>query len=63
MFDAGPRQSVFETGTLDGVAFRFSEPTEFAGAFDAGIPLRLTYRILGASGDALLLEPVKVEKN
>jgi hypothetical protein len=63
VFDAGPRQSVFETGTLDGVAFRFSEPTEFAGAFDAGIPLRLTYRVLGASGDALLLEPVKVEKN
>jgi hypothetical protein len=62
VFDAGPRESVFETGAIDGVAFRFSEPTEFAGAFSAALPLRLTYRILGASGDALLLEPVKVEK-
>ncbi|MGZ7032053.1 MAG: hypothetical protein ACXVIJ_08780, partial [Thermoanaerobaculia bacterium] len=55
VFDPGPRDSVFETGTIDGGPFRFSEPTEFAGAFPPAVTLRLTYRILGASGDALLL--------
>ncbi|MFP5247449.1 MAG: hypothetical protein ACLGH0_12210 [Thermoanaerobaculia bacterium] len=56
---------VFESGTIDGVPFRFSEPTIFSGAFDIRQPLRLTYRILGVtrSGDtdALLLEPVRLE--
>ena len=32
-----------------------------AATFEAHAPLRLTYRILGASGDVLLLEPVRVE--
>ena len=52
----------FESGTIDGVPFKFSEPMQFNGTFEPHAPLRLTYRILGASGDALLLEPVKVEK-
>ena len=57
---AQPGQTIFESGTISGVPFRFSEPIAFAGTFD--VRSRLTYRILGASGDALLLEPVKVEK-
>ena len=51
----------FETGVLEGVRFKFSEPMNFNGTFEAHAPLRLTYRILGASGDVLLLEPVRVE--
>ena len=62
VFDQGPP---FETGKIDDVAFRFSEPMTFNGTFAAGVPLRLTYRILGASqlngADALLLEPVRLE--
>jgi hypothetical protein len=62
VFDAGPP---FETGKIDGIPFRFSEPMTFNGAFTSGVPLRLTYRILGASqlngADALLLEPVRLE--
>lgn len=56
---------VFEAGTIEGVPFRFSSPVQFEGSFDITRPLRLTYRILGAtrSGDtdALLLEPVRLE--
>ncbi len=59
-------QTIFETGTIDGLAFRFSEPTAFRGAFAAQKPLRLTYRILGATrvgeADGLLLEPVRLEQ-
>ena len=51
----------FESGTIDGVPFKFSEPMRFNGTFAPHVPLRLTYRILGASGDAVLLEPVRVE--
>ena len=57
VFDAQP----FESGTIEGVPFKFSEPMIFNGTFEAHTPLRLTYRILGASGDALLLEPVRME--
>jgi hypothetical protein len=57
--------TAFETGTIDGVDFRFTEPTVFEGAFDITRPLRLTYRILGITRvndrDALLLEPVRLE--
>jgi tetratricopeptide (TPR) repeat protein len=57
--------TVFESGTIDGVPFRFSEPTTFEGNFDITAPLRLTYRILGVTrtgdADALLLEPVRLE--
>ena len=56
-------QTTFESGTIDGVPFRFSEPTIFAGAFPANA--HLTYRILGvtrsADRDALLLEPLGVQ--
>jgi tetratricopeptide (TPR) repeat protein len=57
--------TVFESGTIDGVAFRFSEPTIFQGTFDITRPLRLTYRIVGITRagdrDALLLEPLRLE--
>ena len=62
VFDSGPP---FETGTIDGQRFRFSQPANFNGSFKSGIPLRLTYRILGPTeidgADALLLEPLKLE--
>ena len=62
IFSAGPP---FEVGTISGVPFRFSEPTTFNGTFGAGVPVRLTYRILGATqqngADALLLEPLRLE--
>jgi tetratricopeptide (TPR) repeat protein len=57
--------TVFEAGTIEAVAFRFSEPTVFEGTFDITRPLRLTYRILGVTRsndkDALLLEPIRLE--
>jgi tetratricopeptide (TPR) repeat protein len=62
IFNEGPP---FETGNVAGVPFRFSEPMTFKGTFASRVPLRLTYRILGASqlsgADALLLEPVSLE--
>lgn len=58
-------QTVFESGTIEDVPFRFSEPTAFQGTFAAETPLRLTYRILGATrvgeADGLLIEPVRLE--
>ena len=61
---AAAGQTVFESGTIDGVRIRFSEPTAFTGTFAAGVPLELTYRILGATevggAGALLLEPLKL---
>jgi hypothetical protein len=62
IFNDGPP---FETGRIEGVAFRFSEPMTFNGVFPAHVPLRLTYRILGPTqqngADALLLEPIRLE--
>ena len=62
IFDQGPP---FETGTVNGTPFRFSEPMTFNGNFAAHVPLRLTYRILGPTqingADALLLEPLRLE--
>lgn len=59
------RGTAFEAGTIDGVEFRFSEPTVFEGTFDITRPLRLTYHILGVTRtndrDALLLEPLRLE--
>jgi tetratricopeptide (TPR) repeat protein len=49
----------FESGIIGDVPFKFSEPVTFAGSFPA--TSRLTYRILGVSGNALLLEPIKLE--
>ena len=62
VFDQGPP---FETGRIDGKAFRFSEPMNFNGTFAAHVPLLLTYRILGVTqlngADALLLDPIRLE--
>jgi len=63
-FDDGKseaNQTIFESGVIDGVRFHFSEPMAFSGAFAEHMPLRLTYRILGASDDELLLEPIQLE--
>jgi len=61
IFDAVP----FVSGTINNVPFRFSEPTAFKGNFAAKTPLRLTFRILGATelngASALLIEPIKLE--
>ena len=54
-------QTIFETGTIGDVKIRFSEPTAFTGVFAPNTPLRLTFRILGAADDALLVEPLKLE--
>jgi hypothetical protein len=63
-FEASSDASVFEAGTIDGLAFRFSEPTQFQGTYTSPT-LRLTYRILGLTqrdgSDALLLEPLRLE--
>jgi len=60
-----PDQTVFESGTIEGVPFRFAEPTIFTGDFAPNAPLRLTYRILGVTdvdgADGLLLEPIRLE--
>ncbi|HET7436236.1 MAG TPA: hypothetical protein VFN10_16115 [Thermoanaerobaculia bacterium] len=53
--------STFDGGLIDGVPFRFTEPTVFNGGFAANAKLRLTYRILGPAGDGLLLEPLRLE--
>jgi len=59
--EAPANQTAFESGNIAGVHFRFSEPTAFNGDFAAHAPLRLTYRILGASNDELLIEPIQLE--
>jgi hypothetical protein len=59
--DAPAHQTILESGEIDGVRFRFSEPMAFNGDFAVHAPLRLTYRILGASNDELLLEPIQLE--
>lgn len=59
--EAPAHQTIFESGEIDGIRFRFSEPMAFNGDFAAHAPLRLTYRILGASNDELLLEPLQLE--
>lgn len=56
----GEPGNTFAAGAIDGVPFRFSEPTIFNGTFD--VNARLTYRILGVTeGGALLLEPLGLE--
>ena len=60
-----PGTTVFESGRVDDVAFRFSEPTAFNGTFRGNAPMRLTYRILGVTqwlgSDALLIEAIRLE--
>jgi len=58
---ASQQQTIFETGKIGDVKIRFSEPTAFTGTFAPNTPLRLTFRILGAADDALLIEPLKLE--
>lgn len=54
--DAATYESdVASDGTIDGVPVRFSAPLSFEAPF-----ARMSYRILGVSGDALLLEPLGV---
>jgi Flp pilus assembly protein TadD len=59
--DAPPGQTIFQSGTIGDAKIRFSEPVAFAGTFAPDTPLRLTFRILGSAGDALLVEPLKLE--
>jgi hypothetical protein len=58
-------RTVFSSGLVEGVPFRFAEPTIFEGTFEPNTPLRLTYRILGVTdvvgADGLLLEPIRLE--
>ena len=58
-------QTVLESGTIEGLRFRFPEPTAFRGTFTAAVPVRLTFRVLGATdvrgADGLLLEPLGLE--
>ncbi|HEX7152482.1 MAG TPA: hypothetical protein VF618_13420 [Thermoanaerobaculia bacterium] len=62
LFD-GEEGVIFESGTIDGVPFRFAEPTQFSSPWPTQTPLRLTYRILGVGrGDALLVEPLGVAR-
>lgn len=60
-----PGQTRFESGAIGDVRFRFAGPTAFLGSFPASTPLRLTYRILGATvidgREGLLLEPLGIE--
>ncbi len=60
-----PETTVFESGMIEGVPFRFGEPTIFDGTFTANTPLRLVYRVLGVTdvdgADGLLLEPIRLE--
>jgi hypothetical protein len=55
-------QTIFASGTIDGVPFQFSEPTAFRGTLP--LTAHLTYRILGATNVAgragLLAEPLGV---
>lgn len=63
--DAPAGQTIFTAGRVNGVPFTFAQPTAFRGSFAAGVPLRLDYRILGATelegSSAFLLEPLKLE--
>lgn len=59
--DAPLNQTIFESGDIERVPFHFSEPVAFNGVFAAHAPLTLTYRVLGASNDELLIEPLKLE--
>lgn len=58
-----PGQTIFASGTIGGVPFRFSEPTAFSGVLPR--EAHLTYRILGATevdgADGLLVEPLAVQ--
>lgn len=52
--------TIFQSGAIGPIRFRFSVPTAFHGSFDSG-PARITFRVSGATGDALLIEPLALE--
>ena len=58
-------QTVFESGSIDGLRFKFAGPTAFRGVFTSVTPLRLTFRVLGTTdvkgSDGLLIEPLSLE--
>ncbi len=58
---SGEGVTVFNSGSIDGLPFRFSVPTAFRGEF-AGEQLRIGYRITGADGATLLVEPLGIER-
>ena len=53
--------TVFNSGSIGAVPFRFSIPTAFRGEF-RGEELRIRYRVAGADGGTLLIEPLGVER-
>jgi tetratricopeptide (TPR) repeat protein len=53
--------TVFNSGTIGGIPFRFSIPTAFRGDF-AGEELRIHYRVTGADEETLLVEPLGIER-
>ena len=70
IFDAAirqdPGQTVLESGSIDGIPFRFSEPVAFSGVFTERTAYRLSFRFLGVTSvegsDALLAEPLRLEE-
>ncbi|HVR41976.1 MAG TPA: hypothetical protein VMS56_00910 [Thermoanaerobaculia bacterium] len=58
--DTRPGVTVLESGSIHGIPFRFSVPTAFHGDIAAG-ESRMTYRIEGASGQTLLVAPVRID--
>jgi tetratricopeptide (TPR) repeat protein len=54
------KQTNLESGTIDGVPFRFSQPLFLIGV-NTNPNAHLTYRILGVSRDALLLEWLELQ--
>ena len=59
--------TTFERGMVDGIPFRFQQPTEFHGGFAAGERLELEFRVLGVSQRGseaeLVLEPLRISKS
>jgi tetratricopeptide (TPR) repeat protein len=53
--------TVFNSGSVGDVRFRFSIPTAFRGEF-RGERLRIGYRVTGADRETLLIEPVGIER-
>ncbi len=53
--------TVFNSGRIGDIDFRFSVPTAFRGEF-RGEELRIRYRVTGADGETLLVEPLGIER-
>ena len=58
--------TTFAAGLIEGIPFRFQQPTEFRGRFSGAEPLHLEFRILGVSQRAnqsvLIIEPVRISR-